>query len=58
MAELLDQADRLELAQRLPHRRPAHAEPGGEVLLAQAGPEGDAAGHDLGLELAGQVVGA
>ena len=58
MAELLDQPERLELAQRLAHRRAAHAEAGGEVLLAQARPERDPAGDDLGLELVGQVVGA
>ena len=58
MAELLDQADRLELAQRLADRRAADAEAGGQVLLAEARPERDAAGDDLDLELVGQVVGA
>jgi hypothetical protein len=56
MPELLDEPDGLELAQRLAHGRPAHAEAGGQVLLAQARPERDPAGHDLGLKLPGQVV--
>ena len=58
MAELLDQAERLELAQGLAHRGSAHAEAGCEILLAQARPERDPAGDDLGLKLVGQVVGA
>ena len=58
MAELVDQADRLQLAQRLPHRRAADAEAGCQVLLAQPRAEGNAAGDDLDLELVGEVVGA
>ena len=58
MAELLDEAERLELAQRLAHGSAAHAEARSEVLLAKARPERDPPGDDLGLELVGQVVGS
>ena len=56
--ELIHQADRLQLAQRLAHGRAAHAEAGGEILLAQPRPERDAARDDLDLQPAGEVVGA
>ena len=58
MPELLDQPDRLELAQRLADRCAADAEPGGQVFLAQAGAHRDLAGHDLDLQRTGQIVGA
>ena len=56
MAQLLDQADRLQLAQRLPDRRAADAEARRQVLLAQAGAERDAPGEDLDLQLVREVV--
>jgi hypothetical protein len=58
VAELIDEPDRLQLAQRLAHRRAADAEPAREVFLAQAGAERDAPGDDLDLQPVGQVVGA
>src|SRR6185437_10643977 len=58
VAELVDEPDRLELAQRLAHRRAAHAETARQVFLAQARPQRDAARDDLDLQPVGQVVGA
>ena len=56
VAQLLDQADRLQLTQRLADRRAADPEPRRQVLLAQAGAERDAPGEDLDLQLVGEIV--
>jgi hypothetical protein len=57
MPELLDQADRLQLAQRLADRRAADTEACGQILLAQPRAERDAPCDDLDLQLMCQVVG-
>jgi len=58
VAELVDEADRLQLSQRLAHRGAADTEAGRQVFLTQPRAQGDAAGDDLDLQLVGEVVGA
>src|SRR6476620_6200492 len=58
MSQLLDQPDRLQLAQRLADGGTADPEALGQILLPQPGAERDPARDDLDLELVGEVVGA